>query len=49
MPEHGNGRFDSIKNISADPALREAVTGISAPIEDKHQFYIDIQPMMGTA
>ncbi|XP_076618652.1 epithelial membrane protein isoform X1 [Colletes latitarsis] len=33
----------------ADPALREAVSGISAPIEEKHQFYIDVQPMMGTA
>ncbi|XP_043529819.1 scavenger receptor class B member 1 isoform X1 [Frieseomelitta varia] len=33
----------------ADPALRDAVTGISPPIEDKHQFYIDVQPMMGAS
>ncbi|CAK9832022.1 Scavenger receptor class B member 1 [Anthophora retusa] len=33
----------------ADPKLREAVIGISPPIEEKHQFYIDVQPMMGTA
>lgn len=33
----------------ADPALREAVNGISAPVEEKHQFFIDVQPKMGTA
>ncbi|CAD1479885.1 unnamed protein product [Heterotrigona itama] len=32
-----------------DPTLRDAVTGISPPIEDKHQFYIDVQPMMGAS
>lgn len=26
-----------------------AVNGISAPVEEKHQFYIDVQPMMGTS
>ena len=35
--------------VSADPALRDAVTGISPPIEEKHQFYIDVQPMMGAS
>ncbi|XP_032672860.1 scavenger receptor class B member 1 isoform X1 [Odontomachus brunneus] len=33
----------------ADPALREAVTGISPPHREKHQLYIDVQPIMGTA
>ncbi|KAL6257646.1 hypothetical protein P5V15_011225 [Pogonomyrmex californicus] len=33
----------------ADPALREAVTGISPPEAEKHQLYIDVQPIMGTA
>ncbi|XP_012263939.2 scavenger receptor class B member 1 [Athalia rosae] len=33
----------------ADPALREAVTGISPPDAEKHQLYIDVQPNMGTA
>lgn len=33
----------------ADPALREAVTGISPPEAEKHELYIDVQPMMGTA
>lgn len=33
----------------ADPALLTAVTGISPPIEEKHQLFIDVQPMMGTA
>ncbi|XP_017882563.1 scavenger receptor class B member 1 isoform X1 [Ceratina calcarata] len=33
----------------ADPTLREGVNGISPPVEDKHQFYIDVQPLMGTA
>ncbi|XP_014479622.1 PREDICTED: scavenger receptor class B member 1 [Dinoponera quadriceps] len=33
----------------ADPALREAVTGISPPDPEKHQLYIDVQPIMGTA
>ncbi|XP_008558035.1 scavenger receptor class B member 1 isoform X1 [Microplitis demolitor] len=32
----------------ADPALREAVIGISPPDEEKHQFFIDVQPLMGT-
>ena len=25
------------------------MTGISPPIEEKHQFYIDVQPMMGAS
>ena len=29
--------------------LREAVTGISPPEAEKHQFFIDVQPTMGTA
>lgn len=33
----------------ADPMLREAVSGISPPSADKHQLFIDVQPMMGTA
>ncbi|XP_066594971.1 scavenger receptor class B member 1 [Prorops nasuta] len=33
----------------ADPALREAVTGISPPVAEKHQLFIDVQPQMGTA
>ncbi|XP_003426273.1 scavenger receptor class B member 1 isoform X2 [Nasonia vitripennis] len=33
----------------ADPALREAVTGISPPEAEKHQLFIDVQPTMGTA
>ena len=33
----------------ADPSLRESVSGISPPDEEKHQFYIDVQPMMGTS
>lgn len=33
----------------ADPALRDAVTGISAPIAEDHQLFIDVQPNMGTA
>ncbi|XP_076754622.1 epithelial membrane protein [Xylocopa sonorina] len=33
----------------ADPALREAVSGISPPAEEKHQFYVDVQPLMGTS
>ncbi|KAG6796146.1 scavenger receptor class B member 1 [Apis mellifera caucasica] len=32
-----------------DPTLREAVTGISPPVERDHQFYLDVLPMMGTA
>lgn len=32
----------------ADPSLREAVVGISPPEEAKHQFYIDVQPKVGT-
>uniref|UniRef100_A0A0C9R2F4 Scavenger receptor class B member 1 n=1 Tax=Fopius arisanus TaxID=64838 RepID=A0A0C9R2F4_9HYME len=32
----------------ADPALREAVIGISPPEEEKHALYIDVQPLMGT-
>ncbi|KAK0166886.1 hypothetical protein PV327_004357 [Microctonus hyperodae] len=32
----------------ADPALRESVIGISPPEEEKHQFFIDVQPLMGT-
>lgn len=35
--------------LLADPALREAVTGISPPEAEKHQLYIDVQPIMGTA
>ncbi|GAB1862064.1 Scavenger receptor class b member 1 [Camponotus japonicus] len=33
----------------ADQTLREAVTGISPPEAEKHQLYIDVQPIMGTA
>ncbi|XP_076643029.1 epithelial membrane protein isoform X2 [Halictus rubicundus] len=33
----------------ADPMLREAVNGISPAVEEKHQFFIDVQPMMGTS
>lgn len=33
----------------ADPSLREAVIGISPPEAEKHQLFIDIQPIMGTA
>ncbi|KAK2583551.1 hypothetical protein KPH14_009505 [Odynerus spinipes] len=33
----------------ADPALREAVVGISPPVPEKHQLFVDVQPMMGTA
>ena len=36
-------------SILADPSLREAVTGVSAPDPEKHQLYIDVQPTMGTA
>lgn len=36
-------------HLIADPALRESVTGISAPEAEKHQFFIDVQPTMGTA
>lgn len=32
----------------ADQALREAVTGISPPEAEKHQLYVDVQPIMGT-
>ncbi|XP_014213612.1 scavenger receptor class B member 1 [Copidosoma floridanum] len=32
----------------ADPTLREAVIGISPPEAEKHQLYIDVQPVMGT-
>lgn len=39
----------TIVSSSADPALREAVTGISPPEAEKHELYIDVQPMMGTA
>jgi len=35
--------------LPADPALREAVTGISPPEAEKHELYIDVQPIMGTA
>lgn len=28
--------------------MREAVIGISPPDEEKHQFFIDVQPLMGT-
>lgn len=28
--------------------LRESVIGISPPEEEKHQFFIDVQPLMGT-
>lgn len=35
--------------FSADQSLREAVVGISPPVADKHQLYIDVQPTMGTA
>lgn len=34
--------------LSADQALREAVTGISPPEAEKHQLYVDVQPIMGT-
>lgn len=37
------------RRFSADPSLRESVSGISPPDEEKHQFYIDVQPMMGTS
>lgn len=33
----------------ADPALREAVEGISPPEKEKHELFIDIQPTMGAA
>lgn len=33
----------------ADPALRDAVTGITPADPEKHQLYIDVQPNMGTA
>ncbi|XP_014612664.1 PREDICTED: scavenger receptor class B member 1 [Polistes canadensis] len=33
----------------ADPALREAVIGVSPPVQEKHELFVDIQPMMGTA
>lgn len=33
----------------ADQALRNAVTGISPPDPKKHELYIDVQPIMGTA
>jgi hypothetical protein len=29
----------------ADPKLREAVEGISPPDPEKHQLYIDVQPV----
>lgn len=32
----------------ADPALRQAVVGISPPEMDKHEFFLDVQPNMGT-
>lgn len=35
--------------LTADPALRTAVNGISPPNPEKHELYIDVQPMMGTA
>ena len=41
--------FTCLIVFSADPALREAVTGISPPDPEKHQLYIDVQPIMGTA
>lgn len=28
-----------------DPKLREAVQGMDAPDPDRHEFYIDIQPV----
>lgn len=37
------------RRFSGEPSLRESVSGISPPVEDKHQFYIDVQPMMGTS
>jgi len=33
----------------ADPKLREAVEGISEPDPEKHGFWLDVQPTMGTA
>ncbi|XP_020294753.1 scavenger receptor class B member 1 [Pseudomyrmex gracilis] len=33
----------------ADPTLREAVVGITPPEAEKHELYIDVQPIMGTA
>ncbi|XP_043498614.1 scavenger receptor class B member 1 [Polistes fuscatus] len=33
----------------ADPALREAVIGVSPPVQEKHELFVDVQPMMGTA
>lgn len=35
--------------IPAEQTLRDAVTGISPPEEEKHQLFIDVQPTMGTA
>lgn len=32
----------------ADPALRDGVIGITPPDEEKHQFFIDVSPLMGT-
>lgn len=31
----------------ADPALREAVEGISEPVKEDHELFIDVQPTMG--
>ncbi|XP_059061330.1 scavenger receptor class B member 1 isoform X3 [Achroia grisella] len=33
----------------ADPALREAVEGISPPVPEDHRLFIDVQPEMGIA
>lgn len=32
----------------ADDSIRTAVEGISPPEKEKHQFFIDVQPLMGT-
>lgn len=32
----------------ADDSIRTAVEGISPPEKDKHQFFLDVQPLMGT-
>jgi scavenger receptor class B, member 1 len=32
----------------ADDSIRQGVEGISPPEKEKHQFFIDVQPLMGT-
>lgn len=41
--------FNFSSLFPADPALREAVIGVSPAEQEKHELYIDVQPMMGTA